>query len=265
MLTGKDCPRTRNTPHTTRHRLFVLIGHHLRLDLFDRLKHYRNHDKHRRSADSKRLNIERRLNNERKNGNETEEKATDKRDAVDDLIQKFGRLTARSDAQYKPTMFLHVIGDGLRVKRDGSVKIREHEDQKEIHGTIHPLIIQHGDKEIRNKMDRRIRRRRYRKKIADETGKQDDGNGKNDRNDTRLVEPQGKGRRDPAICPSSSHLLCVLNGNVSLCLGNKNHARHHQHADRGKRKIHGKLGSLIAKRKERLRDARRNTLYNTGK
>ena len=240
---------------------FLIIPHgKLGVDLVDRLYDHGNDDEQRSAADHQVPGASELGGNERQNGDQAQKQSAGKDHPGHHLLQIFGRALARPDARNEATLLLQILGDLIRMENHGRVKIGERHDQHEIHDAVKNLIIEKQDHLLGE--SRQPGRLDAQKELGDGLRKNNNGNGEDDGNDARLIDPDGQVGAGAAKHAVAAHLPGVGNGNIALAFGDDDHADNGNEGDRREYQHINDIGCRISQ--DRFAQIARQTGHDAG-
>src|SRR5262249_33733297 len=117
----------------------VFAKQEMLLHLRHRVERDTNDDEQRRTTECER-HVDESRNDHRKKRNDRQEDCAWKRDALDDLLDVFGRLRAWRDAGNESALFLEIFSEVDRIENDRRIEVREQHDENRREDEVQPRV-----------------------------------------------------------------------------------------------------------------------------
>ena len=212
-----------------------------------------HHDDHSRARNEEILGAQGRVlgEDERNDGDNAEEHSAPEVEAVTRLCEDFRCGFSRPDAGDKPAALLNILRNLLRTERDGDVEVRGDEHEEEVRRYVERggiVSIELGIDEVHDPR----KTRRCLQKLRNDPRKGNEGNRKDDRNHSCLVNAD----RDSSLHPSSRTLVCIGNRDEAMRLCEEHHTNQKTN---GENREENKRALLSRSRHKHVTECGRNT------
>ena len=200
---------------------FIVFHHDLRFERLIEFKSHRNDDQKSRCAERHgKRGIDRTEHDRRNERNHRQINGAEKNDSVGNPLQIIGRRLTRSGAGDKSAVLLNALGNIFGLELYRIVKVREEQNQKAHHHDVEPAARSHifGVPVVAGNAEQ----------VDDEIGERQNREREDKRHNARRIHLDGNVRRLTAVHLSAFDLFCILYGNFSFRIVDRNDRRENE-------------------------------------